>query len=287
MQTSYKNSDDLIIRSIGIPAISSIADRLLLHPLDTAYTIQQKQNLTFMQATRAAVREGGVSALYRGMSLSLVASGLPIQMSIFGTYFGLKKYLEKYSSNESQNRLISATASGFLGSLTVCPPDAKRTRDTFNIKPAQPYALRTIYRGYSMVLPKTLFYGYFVLNGTDYILDKIDKPGDPLVSFSVATVLGCLATLITTPIDVIKTKMMADSQALSNPGLVQPSIRQYVNEVIDEKMLFNSKWTRMMRFGLGAGVVVSLSHKLGTFLDKKISGEMEEKEIAISKPNLR
>ena len=234
-----------------------------------------------MESIKGIYREFGLLGFYKGISPMLVAASMPMQLVLFGAYGGLKEYFKQTGSkNETLVGLSSAVVTAFTASAFHTPVDAKRVRDTFNMELNEPYRLRNNYRGFSAKTTMAFFHNPIVRFGTDYLKEKtesyaqrsnnrslqaITESKKPYTSFVFGMMLEAITQVFTTPLDVIKTKMMSD---YSERRL---SFWQQAKIVKKEGMLFNSLGIRKLRLSINSGLMLSLID----VLRQKFQGESD------------
>ena len=221
----YKNNNDLISGFLS-GTVSRASKEILLHPFDTIRARLQvmKQNETI---------DGLYDNLYEGLVPALVG-GIPAS----GVFFSIKDYtknrLKNIGLNKQQATIISVAAANIPYWLIKTPAEVIKTRQQINSNDTSLIlfqkiieekgaidGLNIIYSSYfsnfAYALPadilKFLAYEYLTL----MIYHKDDK--EKLNPFE-ASFTGALASLLsqsmTTPLDVVRTRIMENKNNNSN-----------------------------------------------------------------------
>jgi len=199
------------------------------HPLDLLkVTLQTQQDgkLSAVQLTGKIIRERGIFALYNGISASLLR-----QLTYSTTRFGLYEIGKNDFGTSFLGKVLLAGASGAAGGLVGTPADMVNVRMQNDVKlpPEQrrnyknaidgllrvkrEEGFRRLFagattataRGFLMTIGQIAFYDQAktIYLGTGYFKD------DPRLHFVSSLTAGAIATLLTQPIDVIKTRSMS------------------------------------------------------------------------------
>lgn len=264
LEKKSQNTHSMVVKTLVSPSIASLT-RLLLHPLDTVATFQQKKNLQLTPAVKHIYRNFGLRGYLNGLSLPLILSMAPSTIIFFGTYEGMKEKLNQMGyKNQAKNQLISSVTTAFVATILTAPFESKRIRDTFHLKINPSQTLYYHYRGSLPMLFKLLLHMPISRAGTDIMVDKLDKLGstsqNPLVKkisskknpysiFMSGFVMGSLAQVVTNPVEVVKTKVMTDYSLKPTP------ILKYVSMVYQEKSVSTSLSIRLIKFGLYTGMI--------------------------------
>ncbi|KAI9343854.1 S-adenosylmethionine transporter [Zopfochytrium polystomum] len=186
----------------------------VLFPLDTIKTrLQSKQGF------HAA---GGFKGIYRGLSSAVIGSA-PGASMFFVTYETLKKTLRKMSSTLNDSFIHMAAASG--GEVMACivrvPTEVVKQRmqtgQYKSVGPAVSSILKAeglpgLYRGYSMTIFREIpftcvqfpLYEYF----KRLYARKMGRAPSSLEAAVFGSISGGTAAAVTTPLDVVKTRIM-------------------------------------------------------------------------------
>lgn len=204
------------------------------HPLDTIKVqlqTQQQVKFGFIGITKHIVRTNGVLALYDGISASLLRQAT-YSTTRFAIYESMKKTLVKPGQKniEFWKSIVLAGSSGAIGAAIGAPADLVNVRmqndsklpkelkrnykHCFDglIRIYKEEGFKSIFNGSSMAIIR----GAFVTIGQLAFYDKFKQIllktkyfNDNLVThFSASLLAGCVATTITMPLDVLKTRLM-------------------------------------------------------------------------------
>uniref|UniRef100_D3TMG5 Mitochondrial oxoglutarate/malate carrier protein n=1 Tax=Glossina morsitans morsitans TaxID=37546 RepID=D3TMG5_GLOMM len=198
------------------------------HPLDLIkVTLQTQQSkLSAVQITIKILREQGITALYNGLSASILRQ-LTYSMTRFGIYESGKSIVP---TDTFTGKVILAALSGTAGGIVGTPADMVNVRMQNDVKlpPEQRRnyknavdGLIKVYRnegfvrlfsgattatsrGVLMTVGQIAFYDQIksMLLKTDYFED------DTFTHFTASLAAGAIATTLTQPLDVLKTRSM-------------------------------------------------------------------------------
>ncbi|OLL22521.1 putative mitochondrial carrier protein PET8 [Neolecta irregularis DAH-3] len=209
--------NNLFLTSLVAGAMAGTAVDLLLFPLDTIKTR--------LQAQEGFMKCGGWQGMYKGVG-SVVAGSAPGAALFFATYECGKKYLQPYTASDSVCHMVSAS----LGELAACtvrvPTEVIKQRTQASGHQSSLEALRYIlsqssgervlaglYRGYGSTIFREI--PFTVIQFPLYEALKAWRArltARKRVSAGEAAVCGCIAggvaAGLTTPLDVIKTRLM-------------------------------------------------------------------------------
>ncbi|CAD6993553.1 mitochondrial dicarboxylate carrier [Ceratitis capitata] len=208
--------------------IASAGAACCTHPLDLIkVTLQTQQGkLSVLQLTVKVVREQGVLALYNGLSASVLRQ-MTYSMTRFGIYEAGKKQI---NTDTFLGKITLAGLAGTAGGIVGTPADMVNVRMQNDVKlPADQRrnyknafdGLIKVYRhegftrlfsgattatgrGVLMTIGQIAFYDQIktMLISTPYF-------GDDLAThFSASLAAGAIATTLTQPLDVLKTRSM-------------------------------------------------------------------------------
>ncbi|KAI0990078.1 hypothetical protein GJ496_001837 [Pomphorhynchus laevis] len=201
------------------------------HPLDTLKVnlqTQQKVEYGLIGVGKKVIRDGGVLALYKGLSAAILR-----QATYTTTRFGIYEVVKSYKKDGGLTffeKVSLAGMAGFCGGFVGTPADLVNVRMQNDIK--LPLDKRRCYknaidgmlrvyreegvkrmwggglsastRGMAMNIGQLAFYEQFkqMLISTVYFDDNLTT------HFTASTMAGSVATLMTMPLDVTKTRLM-------------------------------------------------------------------------------
>jgi len=203
------------------------------HPLDLLKVhlqTQQEGKIGIVKQTVSIVRGQGVLALYNGLSASLVR-----QLTYSTTRFAIYEAMKKQVSPDGEavpfsQRLVMAAVAGACGGFVGTPGDlvnvrmqndiklAQEVRRNYNhavdgmVRVAREEGVRTLFSGANwatgrailMTIGQLCFYDSVKqsLMATPYFEDNL------LTHFTASLAAGAIATTMTQPLDVLKTRSM-------------------------------------------------------------------------------
>lgn len=205
------------------------------HPLDLVkvhlQTIStQKESLSMSSTFVRVLKSEGVSGLYNGISASLLRQ-LTYSTARFGVYESAKSYiLTSGKQMDLGTKIVISGSAGFFGGIIGTPGDLLNVRMQNDIKlspesrrnykhavdgivrVAREEGVRRLFGGCAMASTRGAFMSIGQMASYDSIKEQLLHFGllkDGLIChFTCSTLAGAIATALTMPLDVMKTKMM-------------------------------------------------------------------------------
>ncbi|CAK0762369.1 hypothetical protein CVIRNUC_002950 [Coccomyxa viridis] len=220
----------------------------VLYPLDTIKT--RLQTATSQKSMKAMWKSGGNKALYKGLMGNL-AGVLPASAIFMGVYEPIKQHVEK---RVPDNRQFLASLSGGLGaglaaSVVRVPTEVVKQRMQNGEFGSAAIAVRNILRregvrglfaGYGSFLLRDLpfdaieFVAYEQLKSMYKASLKAGSSGRTELRPAETSVIGALAGAVTgfatTPLDVVKTRLMTQGERGQYKGVVDCARQIYREE---------------------------------------------------------
>ena len=256
----------------------------LLYPLDTI-----KTRLQMSAANRANLAPLAVSTLYKGVIGSLIGQ-IPYGMLTFGSYEVYKsKFIAAYPETPKEYLyIVSAILGDITGSFWLCPSEVIKqqmqggvhTNIVSAIKSTfKSTGLRGFYRGYYGQIMRDVPFRAIQLPSYEVVkklyMNKFTTDVDgkplremkPLDNMIVGAIAGSFSAALTTPLDVIKTRLMTDTSAvISMKTVVQTGAKLFEKEGI--KGLFSGLGPRVVYVGPSCGVFFVVYESAKSFLAK-------------------
>jgi len=210
-----------------------------MHPMDTIKTVMQrvedasvgKVNRGLLGAVRSVVREHGPQGFYSGVVAS-VAAQAPAGAIKFSVYESLTQWVHGRFPKESHGVLeLACGALAFLAcSGVLVPGEVMKQRMQAGVynsiregmtEVLQTEGVRGLYTGYRATLTRDIpytmcefgFYAQFKRMARSVLKEEKLTPKQELLLGGVA---GALTGLITTPLDVAKTKLMTQAHVAAS-----------------------------------------------------------------------
>ncbi|KAK9508952.1 hypothetical protein O3M35_006381 [Rhynocoris fuscipes] len=203
------------------------------HPLDLLKVLmqtQQEKKVSLITFTKTVVKNNGIFGLYNGLSASLMRQ-LTYSTTRFALYEGIKDYLAPAGQKITfPNMLLAAGLAGGIGGYIGAPADLVNVRMQNDMKlPPEKrrnykHALHGLWRvindegfikifnGSTTTACRAAMMTIGQLASYDVIkafLLKLDAFDDnPITHFTASVGAGGVATFLTQPLDVIKTRIM-------------------------------------------------------------------------------
>lgn len=247
-----------------------------LFPIDTVKTR--------LQSERGFWRSGGFSGIYKGLGPAAAGSS-PTAALFFVTYESVKSVLSHHTTKDQAPFVHMAAAS--CGEIVAClirvPVEiAKQRRQALLVKSdvssiellwqayKQEGIRKGVYRGFGTTIMREVPFSFIQFPLWEYLkLQWEPTTGLPLTPISVAVcgaVAGGIAAGLTTPLDVIKTRIM-----LAEAGTKNTSIPKLVRSIYKErgvKGLFAGFVPRVLWITLGGAIFFGFYDLTTRFLRK-------------------
>ncbi|KAG8935755.1 S-adenosylmethionine transporter [Tulasnella sp. 419] len=206
-------------QSLVAGACAGIAVDLLFFPLDTLKTR--------LQSAQGFVRAGGFKGVYKGIG-SVVVGSAPGAAAFFTTYDTLKHNLGGPLEHPSPlNHVVSASAGEVAACLIRVPVEVIKSRtqtSTYGVtsnsldafkKVMQSDGLFGLYRGFGIMILREIPFTSIQFPLYELLKSKLSHAldGRPLQAYEAAfcgSIAGGIAAATTTPLDVLKTRVMLD-----------------------------------------------------------------------------
>lgn len=208
-------------------AMAGIVVSLCLHPMDTIKTVVQSSRADqkpFHYIGRSIMSERGVTGLYRGISSNIVSSA-PISAVYTFTYESVKKNLLPLLPKEyhSLAHCMAGGCASIATSFIFTPSERVKQqmqvgshyRNCWNalIEVVQKGGLPSLYTGWGAVLCRNVphsaikFYTYESLKENMLPSVHPNAQANTLTTLVCGGLAGSIASLFTTPFDVVKTRL--------------------------------------------------------------------------------
>jgi len=215
------------VQSLLAGASAGTAVDLLFFPLDTLKTR--------LQSSQGFVRAGGFKGVYRGVGSVLIGSA-PGAAAFFTTYDHLKQTLPAPLAHPSPfNHVVAASVGEMVACLVRVPVEVVKSRTqtgSYGLKASSFDALRRVvaadgffglYRGFGMTIAREIPFTSIQFPLYEFLKTRVSRSlgHRPLEAYEAAlcgSVAGGVAAAITTPLDVLKTRVMLDLRDPSKPS---------------------------------------------------------------------
>lgn len=206
-------------------SMAGVMEHCGMFPFDTIKTHMQasKSNLGFISSIRRLYAERGLSGFYKGVNV--IASGcIPAHAWYFSTYEIAK---EKFGIDDGDTHFL---VSGLIGSLAtlshdafLTPSDWIKQRMQLNSQSAfqclkktiSEEGFRALYRSYPITLLMNVPFAFAIVSANENIkvFVKPKESKNPFFYYFIwAFAAGMIASVITNPMDVIKTRLQVQHQ---------------------------------------------------------------------------
>ena len=238
-----------------------------------SYMYMYKTRMHMSPATRNALPPLQMSTLFRGVFGSL-AGQIPYGMLTFGTYEVYKsKLLEAFpESNPFPLYVASAIMGDLTGSFWLCPSEVIKQQVQGGMHASLGAAVRSIlkssgpggfYRGYAGQIMRDVPFRAVQLPSYEFVKTTwtrkfaTDEAGvvrklSSLENMAVGIIAGTFSAAVTTPLDVIKTRLMTGKDSVSFGGAFAMAKQIVAKEGVPG--LFSGLGPRIIYVGPSVGV---------------------------------
>ncbi|XP_057341637.1 S-adenosylmethionine mitochondrial carrier protein homolog [Microplitis mediator] len=242
-----QSSRNIFWSSMISGAAAGLVYDVIFFPMETVKTrLQSKQGF---------IKSGGFKKLYRGLGPAIAGSA-PTASLFFATYEGFKEIVQPHVEQKHYPfvHMGGACTAELMACLVKVPVEVLKQRRQALLTDTHPavLGLRTLYRGYGITLLRDLPFGLFQMPVWDFLKlfwkNKMQRDCTPLEGAIAGAFAGSISAAVTTPFDVIKTRIM-----LSNISQKRVKILDTMKEVYNEKGLkglFTGCSLRTFGFGL-------------------------------------
>lgn len=262
------DSNQIVQRHVIPVAAAALVDRAILHPFDTVATVQQYSNRGMRSSFKDIFHKHGFKGFYAGF-LGPLVTAIPMRISIYTTYFVIRDHAKDYypSISAGTTMLLAGIISGVVETTIVCPSESYRTRKACQVDMRDMYKFNGLFRGYFPLLFRTTTENTIALAGSDIMLKTLpsDLRDKPFMPYLTGTISGMISQIVITPIDLVKTRVMSDSQ--------NRSISTHLGEIWKTKGFFKSAPSKLARMGLGNGLILGTIEVVRRILDKESNND--------------
>lgn len=236
------------VRTAIAAGAGMVVDRTLFYPVDFTVTQKQFRKRPVTDIVRQVVREDGVTGLFRGLRIQLF-SAVPIS-----GVFALNDIVYKGQRGKPfEKELFAGLASALMFSVVYNPFDIRRTWQVTHKTNYIPNGLYSNFRGYSLQFGRSFIYSLGI-SGTRYLSQNTDffTDSSPQMSqyFFAGIIPGCLAQVCMSPVDLIKTRVMAD--------VYRRGALFHLKNVMRERAICDGMLLRVLRHGPATGLIMGV-----------------------------
>ncbi|KZV69883.1 S-adenosylmethionine transporter [Peniophora sp. CONT] len=241
MSSSSSNSPSFA-QSLIAGGLAGTSVDLLFYPIDSLKTR--------LQSSQGFIAAGGFRGVYRGVG-SVVVGSAPGAAVFFATYDTLKRHLPIPEHLDAAKHMLAASAGEVAACLIRVPTEVVKTRSQTSSYGAisslgaarillANEGLRGFYRGFGVTVMREIPFTSLQFPMYEFFKRRLslvlyDRPG-ALHAYEAAacgSVAGGIAAAATTPLDVLKTRIMLDvrdPKTTVHPSILSRARSIYVNE---------------------------------------------------------
>ncbi|KAH9949835.1 S-adenosylmethionine transporter [Amylocystis lapponica] len=229
-------------QSLAAGGLAGTAVDLLFFPIDTVKTR--------LQSSQGFVRAGGFSGIYKGIG-SVVVGSAPGAAVFFCTYDTLKRTLPISSDLAPVTHMVSASCGEIAACLIRVPTEVIKTRtqtSSYGTLAQSSFAaakrvladegVRGLYRGFGSTIMREIPFTSLQFPLYELLKKRLSRSlgRDPLYPHEAAicgSFAGAVAAALTTPLDVLKTRVMLDMRDPTKqklPSLLARFKQIYISE---------------------------------------------------------
>lgn len=287
-------------------AFSGLVADSCTHPLDTLRVRVQCVRRDHCQPSsfqmlKLCLQQESWKGLYRGFG-AVVTFSIPAHALYFASYENVKLVLERRGVNEELSPTVAGVAAEFFGGLVWTPQDVIKQRSQLQGAPGVvdngKYAnlrrsiqtvwleegIRGFYRGYFVAFVSFAPFSALYFSGFEWsrstlqrVVGKSKQDSNSLIDLVAGTVGGGLATLLTTPLDVLKTRYQVEkSIQFENCRDVldtqsHPSITRIAVQLLKEEGIagfFRGVGIRLVWLVPAASITITIYENTKRFLER-------------------
>ncbi|KAF1790860.1 Mitochondrial carrier domain [Phytophthora cactorum] len=226
-------------------AVAGTSVDIALFPLDTIKTR--------LQSAHGFFKAGGFRGIYSGLSAAAAGSA-PGGALFFSTYETSKSLIGMTAPNQKHSPLVHMAAAASAACLVRTPTEIVKQRMQTGVYKTLPEALNAIRVGEGVA---GFYRGYWSMIAREIPFSFIQFP----LWEVCGSIAGGVAASITTPLDVVKTRLMLGKDAKGVPykGTLNTLSRVYTDEGL--KRLFSGVGPRTMWISIGGFVFFGMYEK--------------------------
>ncbi|KAG1849892.1 mitochondrial carrier domain-containing protein [Suillus subalutaceus] len=254
-------------QSLAAGGLAGTAVDLLFFPIDTVKTR--------LQSAQGFVKAGGFRGIYKGVG-SVVVGSAPGAAAFFSTYEAMKHSIPLHGQLAPVNHMLSASVAEVAACLIRVPTEVIKTRTQTSMYGAsassfkaatlvlQHDGIRGFYRGFLTTIMREIPFTSLQFPLYEFLKYRLSTHLDrkPLYAHEAAvcgSIAGGTAAALTTPLDVLKTRVMLD---LRDPSKQQvPSLPMRLRQIYVQegtKALFAGVVPRTMWISAGGAVFLGV-----------------------------
>ncbi len=241
---------------IAIGAGAGMAvDRTLFYPVDFTVTQKQFQRRSADSIIRNAVAKEGLLGLFRGYKVQLL-SAVPIS-----GVFALNDIMYQRTSGSSLHKeAFAGVTSALLFSIVYNPFDIRRTWQVTHRTDYRPSGWMGNFRGITLQFGRSFIYSLGISGTRALSQGYMPDNASPTVKYIMGGFLpGCFAQVFMSPVDLIKTRVMADPK--------ERGILFHLRNVIKEKAICDGMLLRVVRHGPATGLIMGVMKWVESIID--------------------
>ncbi|XP_078033911.1 mitochondrial S-adenosylmethionine carrier protein-like isoform X2 [Augochlora pura] len=258
----------IFVTSLVAGGLAGTSVDIALYPLDTLKTR--------LQAKHGFKKAGGFSGLYKGI-LPVMIGSAPTASLFFVTYETIKniaqcKVPEKY---HTMVHMSAASLSEMAACVIRVPVEVVKQRKQALVLNKNDLSLRLLYRGYWSTVFRDMPFSLIQFPLWEFLKkiysSKTGKDILPVESAICGAVSGGFSAAITTPLDVIKTRIMLAHKSTNSSHLKILYILQDVYKERGLNGLYAGVGPRVMWITLGGFIFFGTYEEVKTLMTKYVS----------------
>nr|XP_033339099.1 S-adenosylmethionine mitochondrial carrier protein-like [Megalopta genalis]XP_033339100.1 S-adenosylmethionine mitochondrial carrier protein-like [Megalopta genalis]XP_033339101.1 S-adenosylmethionine mitochondrial carrier protein-like [Megalopta genalis]XP_033339102.1 S-adenosylmethionine mitochondrial carrier protein-like [Megalopta genalis]XP_033339103.1 S-adenosylmethionine mitochondrial carrier protein-like [Megalopta genalis]XP_033339104.1 S-adenosylmethionine mitochondrial carrier pr len=267
-QSHTLNTKSIFVTSLIAGGLAGTSVDVALYPLDTLKTR--------LQAKHGFKKAGGFSGLYKGI-LPVIIGSAPTASLFFVTYEAIKniaqcKVPEKY---HSLVHMSAASLSEMVACVIRVPIEVVKQRKQALVLNKGDLNLRLLYRGYWSTVFRDMPFSLIQFPLWEFFkkVYSSDRGRDifPVESAICGAIAGGISAAITTPLDVIKTRIMLAHKSTNSSDLKMLYVLQDVYKEKGLNGLYAGIGPRVMWITLGGFIFFGTYEEVKSFVTKYIS----------------
>ncbi|GMI16585.1 hypothetical protein TrLO_g15608 [Triparma laevis f. longispina] len=246
---------DIFLAALVSGAFAGFAVDVSLYPIDTLKTR--------LQSPKGFLASGGFTGIYRG--LGSVAIGSAPGAALFFTVYETSKF---YTPDNSLGHMMSASFGEIAACLVRVPTENVKTRMQINSSNSslsktvkqilKGEGVRNMYNGFGITLMREIPFAFIqfpIYERMKLLVSTYQsEPASPIQSAICGSFGGAIAAAVTTPLDVVKTRLMVGEDI---QGVKYTSVGDTVKRIVRDEgrmTLLNGIQPRIMWISIGGFV---------------------------------
>ncbi len=242
-------------------AVAGLTTDLALYPIDTLKTRYQ--------SSQGFVKAGGFNGVYKGVT-AVGAGSAPGAALFFVVYERMKQVLADRTTQPHHSHMLAACAGEVSACLVRVPTEVVKSKmqtgaegcstlaGAINTIISETGGASNLYRGFGVTIMREIPFALIQFPIYEKLKSIIGStrgsPASPIESAACGSVGGAIAAAVTTPLDVVKTRLMLGADKANVPYTSALDVVARVTRDEGSATLFSGIQPRVVWIGFGGFV---------------------------------